>query len=228
MGVIDIFGRQIRLDSDLTKQRLADAGFVDIKEEVIRLPLSGWPAKALGRDLGRWFNLGVQRACQPLSLAPLIRGHGWTPDEIPGVRLPVGELVAIDGGRPRGRVGLEAEDVPEDIGFPKGAVKEVVHWLERLRCRGQYRTLLDSASDATVAGCAYLVPSAEAAHRLAYYVRDQRLHPGDVHHTPWRGAEGAAASEDVQVCQEGVVRPDALGKADGPAIAAEEQVGTRS
>ena len=37
---------------------------------------------------------------------------------------------------------------------------------------GQYRTLLDSASDATVVGCAYLVQSAEAAHKLAYYETD--------------------------------------------------------
>jgi hypothetical protein len=36
---------------------------------------------------------------------------------------------------------------------------------------GQYGTLLDSASDATV-GCAYLVQSPEAAHKLAYYETD--------------------------------------------------------
>ncbi|EAQ85660.1 predicted protein [Chaetomium globosum CBS 148.51] len=68
-------------------QWLADAGFVDIKEEAIRLPLSGWPAEAPGQDLGWWFNLGVQRACQPLSSAPLIRGHSWALDEIPGLWL---------------------------------------------------------------------------------------------------------------------------------------------
>ena len=56
---MDSFGRPIRLDSNLTKQRLADAGFVDIKEEVIRLPLNSRPAEAPGRDLGRWFNLGI-------------------------------------------------------------------------------------------------------------------------------------------------------------------------
>lgn len=52
-----------------TKLQLADAGFVDIKEEVIRLPLNGRPAGPPGRDLGRWFDLGIQQACQPLSLA---------------------------------------------------------------------------------------------------------------------------------------------------------------
>lgn len=79
---MDSFGRPIRLDSNLTKQQLADAGFVDIKEEVIRLPLNARPAETPGRDLGRWFNLGIQKACQPLSLAPLSRSHGRTLDEI--------------------------------------------------------------------------------------------------------------------------------------------------
>lgn len=79
---MDSFGRPIRLDSNLTKKQLADAGFIDIKEEVIRLPLYGQPAEAPGRDLGRWFNLGIQQACQPLSLAPLNRGRGRTLDEI--------------------------------------------------------------------------------------------------------------------------------------------------
>ena len=79
---MDNFGRPIRLDSNLTKQQLAHAGFVDIEEEVIRLPLNDQPAEAPGGDLGRWFMVGIQQACQPLSLAPLFRGHGWTPDEI--------------------------------------------------------------------------------------------------------------------------------------------------
>ena len=79
---MDSFGRPIRLDSNLTEQRLAEAGFVDIKEEVIRLPLNSRPAEAHARDLGRWFKLGIRQACQPLSLAPLVRGHSWTPAEI--------------------------------------------------------------------------------------------------------------------------------------------------
>lgn len=80
---MDDLGRPIRLDSYLTKRRLADAGFVDIEEEVIKLPLNGRLAEAPGRDLDRWFNLGIQQACQPLSLAPLSRRrHSSTPDEI--------------------------------------------------------------------------------------------------------------------------------------------------
>ena len=56
---MDTFGRPVHLNGNLTKQFLADAGLVDIKEEVIRLPLNGWLAKAHGRVLGRWSNLGI-------------------------------------------------------------------------------------------------------------------------------------------------------------------------
>ena len=79
---MDVFGRPLRFDSNVTKQRLADAGFVDIKEEVINLPLSGWPADKEVRELGRWFNLAMRQAYQPLSLAPLCRNHNRTPGEV--------------------------------------------------------------------------------------------------------------------------------------------------
>ncbi|EAQ93455.1 hypothetical protein CHGG_01690 [Chaetomium globosum CBS 148.51] len=82
MDAMDSFGRPIRLDSNLTKQRLADVGFDEIKEEVIQLPLNGWPTEVHNRELGRWFNLGVRQAFQPLSLAPLCRGHGRTPAQV--------------------------------------------------------------------------------------------------------------------------------------------------
>ena len=86
LNTMDDLGRPIRLDSYLTKRRLVDAGFVDIEEEVIRLPLNGRLAETPCRDLGRWFNLGIQQACQPLSLAPLSRRrYSWTPDEIHGL-----------------------------------------------------------------------------------------------------------------------------------------------
>ncbi|KAK4105717.1 S-adenosyl-L-methionine-dependent methyltransferase [Parathielavia hyrcaniae] len=79
---MDSFGRPMRMDSNLTKLRLADAGFVDIKEEVIQLPLNGWPSDPHTKNIGRWFNLGINQTYQPLSLAPLCRGHGRTADEV--------------------------------------------------------------------------------------------------------------------------------------------------
>jgi len=72
---MDYFGRPLRMDSNLIKQWLAQAGFSEIKEEVIKLPLNGWPTDNNSRELGRWFNLGMRQAFQPLSLAPLYRSN---------------------------------------------------------------------------------------------------------------------------------------------------------
>ncbi|KAL2023656.1 hypothetical protein VTK56DRAFT_1813 [Thermocarpiscus australiensis] len=82
LDTMDGFGRPMRMDSNLTKQRLADAGFVDINEEVIKMPVNAWPAEAHARELGRWFNLGLRNSYMALSLAPLSRGHNRTPAEI--------------------------------------------------------------------------------------------------------------------------------------------------
>ncbi|GAB1319474.1 hypothetical protein MFIFM68171_09684 [Madurella fahalii] len=82
LDAMDSFGRPLRMDSNLTKQRLAEAGFVDIKEEVIKMAVNGWPTDAHSRDIGRWFNLGLSLSYQPLSLAPLSRGRNKAPAEI--------------------------------------------------------------------------------------------------------------------------------------------------
>ncbi|KAK3393755.1 S-adenosyl-L-methionine-dependent methyltransferase [Podospora didyma] len=66
----------------LTKQRLADAGFVDIKEEIIDIALNGWPGDYHGMELGRWFNLGLTQGLEALSLAPLCRGHNKSSAEV--------------------------------------------------------------------------------------------------------------------------------------------------
>ncbi|KAK3896887.1 S-adenosyl-L-methionine-dependent methyltransferase [Staphylotrichum tortipilum] len=78
----DRIQRPLRLDSNLTKQQLAAAGFVDVKEEIIQLPVNGWPRDPHGRDLGRWFNLGLRLSLEPLMLAPLNRTCGRTSEDV--------------------------------------------------------------------------------------------------------------------------------------------------
>ncbi|KAK3694879.1 S-adenosyl-L-methionine-dependent methyltransferase [Podospora appendiculata] len=82
LSAMDRFGRSMRVDSGLTKQRMRHAGFTDIKEEVIRVPFNGWPTDEHGRDTGRWFNLGLTQGMHALTIAPLFRGHGKMPEEV--------------------------------------------------------------------------------------------------------------------------------------------------
>ncbi|KAK4451776.1 Trans-aconitate 2-methyltransferase [Podospora aff. communis PSN243] len=82
MTAMDGFDRPLRMDSNLTKQRMQDAGLVDISEEVIKFALNGWPNDTYAKDMGRWFNLGFVSGVSALSLAPLYRGHNRSPAEI--------------------------------------------------------------------------------------------------------------------------------------------------
>jgi hypothetical protein len=89
LDAMDSFGRPLRMDSNLVKQRLRDAGFVDIKEDVIQLPVNGWSSDPFLRDVGRWFNLALRQTYQPLALAPLFRNQSRTPAEVQDLALKV-------------------------------------------------------------------------------------------------------------------------------------------
>jgi hypothetical protein len=52
---------------------LREAGFVDIKEEVIRVPVNGWPTDRDEKERGRWLALGLTTGLTALTLAPLAR-----------------------------------------------------------------------------------------------------------------------------------------------------------
>ncbi|KAK4202515.1 S-adenosyl-L-methionine-dependent methyltransferase [Triangularia verruculosa] len=82
LNVMDNFGRSMRFDSNVTKQRLTEVGFIDIKEEVIQVPLNPWPADTHARDTGRWFNLVMSLGYQPMCLAPFSRGLNKSYSEI--------------------------------------------------------------------------------------------------------------------------------------------------
>ena len=61
---------------------LQQAGFVDIKETVIRAPLNPWPADPHQKDIGRWYNLGMTEGLEALSLGPLTRVSRWPVDSV--------------------------------------------------------------------------------------------------------------------------------------------------
>lgn len=60
-----------------TRHYLERQGFVDIEEEIIRIPLNPWPADPLQKDTGRWYNLGICQGLEAFTLAPLTRIAGW-------------------------------------------------------------------------------------------------------------------------------------------------------
>lgn len=81
-SAMDQMKRPLRVDPHRTEQMLMDAGFVDIKQEVIRLPVNGGSDDPYEMDVGRWFNLSLHKSLAGLSMAPLCRVRGWTPEHV--------------------------------------------------------------------------------------------------------------------------------------------------
>ena len=65
-----------------TRPMLEGQGFVDISEQIIRVPLNPWPADHHQKDIGRWFNLGLVQGLEAMSLGPLSRMFGWKKEDI--------------------------------------------------------------------------------------------------------------------------------------------------
>ncbi|KAL9614201.1 MAG: hypothetical protein Q9167_001289 [Letrouitia subvulpina] len=52
-----------------TREMLAAQGFVDIEDEVIRVPLSEWSASGYEKDMSRWYSLTMTEGLEAYSLA---------------------------------------------------------------------------------------------------------------------------------------------------------------
>ena len=81
-GAMRQANRPINIDTAQTRAALADAGFVDFGEEVIRIAYNGWPDDPHDRLVGKWFSLGLYEGIQGLSLAPLTRVKRWSPPQV--------------------------------------------------------------------------------------------------------------------------------------------------
>lgn len=65
-----------------TTQELRARGFVDVEEQVIRLPLSEWMDTPESIWLGRWGNLMFRESFEALSLAAFTRIYGWPAPDV--------------------------------------------------------------------------------------------------------------------------------------------------
>lgn len=61
---------------------LESQGFVDIREQIIRVPFNPWPADPHQKAIGRWYSLGLIQGLEAVSLGPLTRMLGWKKDEV--------------------------------------------------------------------------------------------------------------------------------------------------
>ncbi|GJD02956.1 methyltransferase [Colletotrichum higginsianum] len=65
-----------------TRAELHAAGFTNITEEVVKLPINPWSTDAFEQEIGRWFNLGLTHGFEALTLAPFVQIEGWPTHQV--------------------------------------------------------------------------------------------------------------------------------------------------
>jgi len=62
--------------------RCEKAGFVDVKQVLLKSPSNPWPKDKLLKEVGRFQLLAHLEGLEGVSMALLIRGLGWKPEEV--------------------------------------------------------------------------------------------------------------------------------------------------
>lgn len=65
-----------------TRSMLEHQGFVEIQEQVIKVPFNPWPTDTHLKDIGRWYNLGLTQGLDALTLGPMTTVRHWKKPDI--------------------------------------------------------------------------------------------------------------------------------------------------
>jgi SAM-dependent methyltransferase len=74
------WGRDIRAGNTL-KQKMLDAGFVDVTEKVVKIPLGPWPKDARMKEIGRYQREHMSMGIEPYTLGLMGKVMGWSEAE---------------------------------------------------------------------------------------------------------------------------------------------------
>jgi hypothetical protein len=82
--VLDATGRNHRplAYNEETRSMLDAQGFVEVQEQIFKVPLNPWPADAHLKDVGRWYNLGLTQGLEALTMGPLSKMSNWSIERI--------------------------------------------------------------------------------------------------------------------------------------------------
>jgi hypothetical protein len=83
-----LLGRPLRIANKL-KKWYRDAGFVDVHEEVFKMPIGHWPRDPQYKLLGDFWGRNLREGLQAFSLALFTRAFGWTKEELEVYLVPV-------------------------------------------------------------------------------------------------------------------------------------------
>ena len=75
------FGRPYQ-DIPLPADIMREVGFVDVEVKMFKWPINGWPKDKKIKLLGEWCYVNMASGLEAFSMAPMMRAHGWTPEEV--------------------------------------------------------------------------------------------------------------------------------------------------
>ncbi|XP_014561407.1 hypothetical protein COCVIDRAFT_86733 [Bipolaris victoriae FI3] len=74
------WGRDIRAGIGI-KQQMLNAGFVDVHEKIVKIPLGPWPKDPRMKEIGRYQREHMSMGVEPYTLGLLGKVAGWTEEE---------------------------------------------------------------------------------------------------------------------------------------------------
>ncbi|KAF2732352.1 S-adenosyl-L-methionine-dependent methyltransferase [Polyplosphaeria fusca] len=74
------FGKELRVGAGLG-ERMRRAGFVDVRERVVKVPVGGWPKDARMKEIGRYQREHMAMGIEPYTYGFIGKVLGWTEEE---------------------------------------------------------------------------------------------------------------------------------------------------
>lgn len=71
------FGKPLRVVAELA-DKVKSAGYVDVKEDILKVPIGAWPSDPKLRKIGQYMHVHVLDSIEPLTLALFTRVLGWS------------------------------------------------------------------------------------------------------------------------------------------------------
>lgn len=75
-----VFAKEIRVGQTL-KQRMLDAGFVDVAEKVVKVPIGPWPKDPRMKEIGRYQREHMAMGIEPYTFGFIGKILGWSEEE---------------------------------------------------------------------------------------------------------------------------------------------------
>ncbi|KFY36230.1 hypothetical protein V494_05204 [Pseudogymnoascus sp. VKM F-4513 (FW-928)] len=76
----EVFGKKMDV-ADMQKQWMIDAGFVDVRDDIYKVPLGRWPRDPRLKEMGLYFQTQSVDAVEPVSMALFTRALNHSPEQ---------------------------------------------------------------------------------------------------------------------------------------------------